>query len=80
MTLSPSAADSLRQSLEAYFDAIARQRETPPPALIPHFDALDAWERRWSAETPPQLRHYLQKKSYQKALAFVRGEDAEGHS
>ena len=78
--MTPAAADSLRQTLEAYFDAIARQRETPPPALIPHFDALDAWERRWGAEAPPDLRHYLQRKSYQKALAHLRGEEPEGHS
>ena len=67
----------LQQTLEAYFAAIARQREPNPPPLIPHFKALEAWQQQWGAEAPPMLRHYLQNKSYQKALGFVRGEETK---
>ena len=67
----------LQQTLEAYFAAIARRREPNPPPLISHFEALDAWQRQWGSEAPAMLRHYLQNKSYQKALGFVRGEETK---
>jgi hypothetical protein len=78
--MTPAAADQLRQALEAYFADIARQRDPQPPPLIPHFTVLDAWEQEWAAAAPSRLRHYLQQKSYQKALGFVRGEDPEAGS
>jgi hypothetical protein len=31
-------------------------------------------------ETDPQLRHYLQKKSYEKARLFLQGRDAENQA
>ena len=75
--LSADSQSILQNALEAYFAAIGRQREPNPPSLIPHFEALDAWRRQWSSEAPPMLRHYLQNKSYQKALGFLQGKSIE---
>ena len=71
---------ALRGHLEAYFTAIVRQQEADRPSLIPHFQALDAWQQDHADEAPARLRHYLQQKSYQKALAFLKGEAPDdGH-
>ncbi len=65
----------LRTALEAYFDAVAKQRiadDTSRPPLIPHFKNLD----RLLASAPdgfdPRLRHFLEGKSYQKAMAYLK--------
>jgi hypothetical protein len=71
---------TLRGQLEGYFAAIAQQQAPNPPSLIPHFQGLDAWQQAHAAGAPGQLRHYLQQKSYQKALAFLKGETPDdGH-
>ncbi len=58
--------------------AVARCRtETPPPPLLPMFERLDAL----AAQLPPggthDLRHYLQRKSYEKARLWLEGVDPE---
>ena len=62
-------------ALHAYFEAVAKQRdadEASRPPLIPHFKNLD----RLLAEAPdgldPRLRHFLEGKSYQKAMAYLK--------
>ena len=51
--------------------------EKPPPALLPVFERLDAL----AAQLPPggnhDLRHYLQRKSYEKARLWLEGVDPE---
>lgn len=49
----------------------------PKPDLLARFDHLDALARQLPAKTAPELLHYLQKKSYQKARLFLTGQDAE---
>ncbi len=58
--------------------AAARCRtETPPPSLTPLFQRLDAL----AAQLPPggshDLRHYLQRRSYEKARLWLEGVDPE---
>ena len=41
------------------------------PDLRPLFARLDQLALQLPADAPPDLRHYLQRKSYQKARAFL---------
>jgi hypothetical protein len=42
------------------------------PDLRPLFTRLDNLALLLPADAPPDLRHYLQRKSYQKARAFLQ--------
>jgi hypothetical protein len=64
----------LERALETYFTAIQAQRSKEPPALRPVMEALEASAQEAWAEADPMLRHYLERKSYQKALDHLRGE------
>jgi hypothetical protein len=44
----------------------------PKPDLRPIFARLDDLASQLPADAPPDLRHYLQRKSYQKARAFLQ--------
>jgi hypothetical protein len=48
----------------------------PKPNLMPIFEELDQLTAQLPKPTDPQLLHYLQKKSYQKARLFLQGRDA----
>lgn len=51
---------------------------TPPGAGVGEaIQALDALVREEGAAMDPQLRHYLERRSYQKALAYLRNPDLE---
>ena len=45
----------------------------PKPNLLPLFTRLDELAGRLPAGTAPELRHYLQRKSYEKARALLEG-------
>ena len=49
----------------------------PKPNLLPLFARVDELAGQLPRTTAPELRHYLQKKSYQKARLFLEGRDAE---
>ena len=49
----------------------------PKPNLLPLFARLDELTRQLPPQTAPDLRHYLHKKSYEKARLFLEGRDAE---
>jgi hypothetical protein len=49
----------------------------PKPNLVPLFTRLDDLASRLPRDTDPNLRHYLQRKSYEKARLFLQGRDAE---
>ncbi|SDU28254.1 hypothetical protein SAMN05444156_3047 [Verrucomicrobium sp. GAS474] len=77
---SEAAHAELKAALEAFFADVARQKSvTPPPPLLPHFEIIDRWQAKNTAHTSPQLRHFLQNKSYQKALHHLEGKPVEGH-
>jgi hypothetical protein len=46
--------------------------ESPKPDLRPLFARLDKLALQLPADAPSDLRHYLQRKSYQKARAFLQ--------
>lgn len=45
----------------------------PKPDLLPIFRRLDELALELPRETDPNLRHYLNKKSYEKARLFLLG-------
>ncbi len=53
--------------------AVSQQK----PDLLPLFRRLDALALELPADADPNLRHYLNKKSYEKARLFLLGRDCE---
>jgi hypothetical protein len=49
----------------------------PKPNLQPLFGKLDELAEKLPKTSDPNLRHYLHKKSYQKARFLLEGKDAE---
>ena len=49
----------------------------PKPNLQLHFRRLDELAAKLPKESDPNLRHYLTRKSYQKARLLLEGKDAE---
>ena len=49
----------------------------PKPDLLPIFQRLDTLAQELPRESDPNLRHYLTKKSYEKARLFLQGRDAD---
>lgn len=58
--------DTLRKHLESL-----DRRDRPVKDVI--LD-LDAYHRDHASELPPRLAHFLERRSYGKALAFLQGE------
>jgi hypothetical protein len=49
----------------------------PKPNLMPLFERLDSLTSQLPREASPDLRHYLQRKSYEKARLWLLGRGAE---
>ena len=58
----------------------AMSTANPKPNLMPLFARLDELARQMPPDADPTLRHYLQKKSYEKARLFLQGHDAENQA
>lgn len=65
---------SLKTALEAYFDAVVSQKTDQPQDLMPSILKLDELSAHLPSTLHPQLKHYLQNKSYRKAYDFLQGE------
>jgi hypothetical protein len=55
----------------------AEAQQTPRPDLRPRLAALDQLLRELPADADPELRHFLQRRSYEKARLFLEGRSAE---
>lgn len=73
-----------RQLLAAltHLDATVKSLATAnhKPDLLPLFARIDELTAQLSRGTDPTLRHYLHKKSYEKARIFLQGRDAENQT
>ena len=49
----------------------------PKPNLLPLFARIEELARQLPKGSDPNLLHYLNKKSYEKARLFLQGRDAE---
>jgi hypothetical protein len=68
----------LRESLEELDQTVATMATAnPKPNLLPLFERIDTLARTLPPGTDPSLMHYLQKRSYQKALLYLQGRDSE---
>jgi hypothetical protein len=66
--------NDLLQSLVRLDEAVAAMRTAnPKPDLRPLFARLDDLARQLPADADPELRHFLQRKSYEKARAWLEG-------
>lgn len=70
----------LQTLLELEHSVTVMRTADPKPDLLPLFNRLDELTGQLPRETDPQLRHYLQKKSYEKARLFLQGRDAENQA
>jgi hypothetical protein len=60
-------------------DAIVKTMATanPKPNLLPLFQRIEALADQLPRSTSPDLLHYMQKKSYEKARLWLKGNYAE---
>ena len=61
----------LHDAIESMFISIAENKND----VAEHVLEVDRLSREVISEVPPMLRHYLERRSYQKALDFINGED-----
>ena len=66
------ALDQLHTELQALMAAIDNREGE---SIAVHLRQLDELGQELSSEAPPMLRHYLEKRSYTKALDFLEGRD-----
>src|SRR5438132_10987805 len=69
---------NILQSLNQ-LDAAVKSMPTanPKPDLLPIFAQIDGLARQLRKTADPNLLHYLNKKSYEKARLFLQGRGAE---
>ena len=60
-------------------DALVKTMPTanPKPNLLPLFEQIEALADQLPRSTAPDLLHYLQKKSYEKARQWLEGQSAD---
>ena len=51
------------------------QNKAGAPELLAQIERLDQLAQSLGPETPPMLRHYMEKRGYPKALEFLAGLD-----
>jgi len=69
---------SILQTLEDLDAAVKNMRTAQPkPDLAMYFQKLDDLTSRLPKDAPPDLLHYLHRKSYEKARLFLLGRGAE---
>lgn len=56
--------------------AVGAPAATPPRSLLPLFARLDGLGAQLPPGADPNLRHYLQRKSYEKARLLLEGREA----
>lgn len=66
------ALDQLHTELQALMAAIDNREGE---SIATHLQQLDELGQELGSEAPPMLRHYLEKRSYTKALDFLEGRD-----
>jgi hypothetical protein len=68
----------LHQALLDLDDAVKRMAATKLPVdLMTHFARIDELGAKLPAGTDPQLVHFIQRKSFEKAMLWLEGHKAE---
>lgn len=70
--------EAILQTLKELDAAVkAMPAANPKPDLLPLFTRLDQLAQQLPPDADPELRHFLQRKSYEKARARLEGRVAE---
>jgi hypothetical protein len=77
MTLTSTEAEILKALTELDSAVKSLRLSQARPDLQTLFQRIDSLARELPGEADPQLRHYLAKKSYEKARLFLQGRDGE---
>jgi glutamate synthase domain-containing protein 3 len=60
-------ATSLKATLESMFEHIAQKE-----SIVEDLEQIERLQQEFASTVPAQLRHYLQRRSYTKALDFLK--------
>ena len=60
-------ATSLKTTLESMFEHITQKE-----SIIEDLEQIERLQQEVGTNAPPQLRHYLERRSYTKALDFLK--------
>ena len=66
-------ATTLKATLELMFAHIAQKE-----SIIEDLEQIERLQQEVGRTVPPQLRHYLERRSYTKALDFLKDDFAAG--
>ena len=66
-------ATTLKTTLESMFEHIAQKE-----SIIEDLEQIERFQQEFRTTTPPQLRHYLERRSYAKALDFLKDDFVAG--
>lgn len=69
--------DILQTLTELESGVVAMKTADPRPSLVPLFNRLNAFASQLPRESHARLIHYLGNGSYEKALLWLLGRDAE---
>ena len=58
---------TLQTTLESMFEHIAQKE-----SIVEDLEQIERWYQEIGSTAPPTLRHYLQRRSYTKALNFLK--------
>lgn len=72
-----SSLDDLKTILASYYEAIESQKTQQPLDLAVPMGHLETLSLHPPSDLHPQLRHYLESRSYRKAWTWVQGESPE---
>ena len=61
-------ATTLKETLESMFDRIAKKQN-----MIEDLQRIEQLHQGIALTAPPMLKHYLERRSYTKALEFLKG-------
>ncbi len=70
--MNPEILNELATALERYFKAIPLQKEPNPPDLLPLIKNLGELQKKYHHDLESELRHFMQRQSYEKALLKIR--------
>ena len=62
-------ATTLKMTLESMFEHISQKE-----SIIEDLNQIERLQQEVRTTAPPQLRHYLERRSYTKALDFLKGD------
>ena len=73
--MTPEQATTLKATLQSMFDNIEKRQD-----IIADLQQIEQLQQDIASTAPPMLNHYLQRRSYTKALEFLTESGVVEHS